>query len=360
MINIRKSLLHLQQKLQRLPRARRYLRPLVRHGTPEKVANILLIETEMRLRKTVLRGRPYYYNIDICNVCNLRCPLCPTGIKKLGRPQSAMNFDEYRRILNKVKRYALVISLYNNGEPFLNRDIFDIIEHTAGNNIATNISSNFLWPTSVDPKEIVRSGLEYITISLDGVSKETYEQYRVRGDFKEAVENLKSLLAARKALNSATPFVEWQFLVFKHNEHELARARELAVQWGVDLFRPASPIIVTPEMMHDKALREKWMPENPLYWERNPAVIEERGFLYDRTCYFLYRYMAISPGGGVSPCCFAFKKRDDFGNILDSSVDEIWNNKQYRSARMLFSKRPRLEKRVGVICNTCEIFKKEN
>ena len=42
----------------------------------------------------------------------------------------------------------------------------------------------------------------------------------MRGDCKEVIENGKAVLAPRKELNSKTPFVEWQFIVFKHNEHE--------------------------------------------------------------------------------------------------------------------------------------------
>ncbi len=349
--------LRLRQQLRlHLPRVRRYLAPVLRHGTPTKMSNILLAETELRLKRTVLRAYPYYYLIDICNVCNLRCPLCPTGNDTLGRLQGIMRFDEYRQILDKVKRYALVVSLYNHGEPFLNKDIFEIIEYTAHNNITTQVSSNFNWPIPVDPRAIVRSGLEYITVSLDGVTQESYRQYRVGGDITEVFENMRALLAARKELRSKTPFVEWQFVVFKHNEHEIDQARELAARWGVDLIRFVAPGI-QPESMGDRDLRDKWMPKDPLFLERDPAIAAERGYLYDRTCFYLYRCMAIYHGGGVTPCCFTHERRHDFGNILDHSVAEIWNNHRYRSARMLFNNRRAQEERVSVVCDLCPIFR---
>ncbi len=340
-------------------RAGRYVRPVLRHGTLRKLSNIFLIETELRLRKTILRGYPYYYLIDICNVCNLRCPLCPTGLESLGRYQGMMSFAEYRQILDKVEPYALVSSLYNHGEPFLNKDIFDIIEYTAHHNIATNVSSNFNWPTRFDPQDIIRSGLEYLTISLDGASQDTYGQYRVRGDFNEVVENVRAVLAARRELKSKTPFIEWQFIVFKHNEHEIQKARELAAEWGVDLLRFTSPG-VPPELMHDRQISQKWMPENRDFWELNPAIVDDKGFLFDQPCFYLYRSMAFYPGGGVSPCCFVHDRQHDFGNILESNLEEIWNNERYRSARMLFSKRPVYEERVEIICEVCPIFKQEN
>lgn len=359
MASVMDRLTDLRRYIRHLPRAGRYVRPVLRHGTLRKLSNILRVESELRQRKPILRGYPYYYLIDVCNVCNLRCPLCPTGFESLGRYQGMMGFIEYRKILDKVVPYALVASLYNHGEPFLNKEIFDIIDYTARQNIATNVSSNFNWPIRFDPKDIIRSGLEYLTISLDGASPETYSQYRVRGDFNEVVDNVKAVLAARKELKSKTPFMEWQFIVFKHNEHEVLKARTLAAQWGVDLLRFTSPG-VPPELMHDRAISQKWMPANRDFWELNPVIVDEKGFLFDQPCFYLYRSMAFYPGGGVSPCCFVHDKQHDFGNILERSLEEIWNNARYRSARMLFNKKPVQDERVEVICDVCPIFKQEN
>jgi hypothetical protein len=60
-----------------------------------------------------------------------------------------------------------------------------------------------------------------------------------------------------------------------------------------DLGRPLRFISpgVPPEDMHNLELQEKWMPNNPLYWERNPKLVEERGYVFDQACFYLYRSM---------------------------------------------------------------------
>ena len=284
------------------------------------MANILLAETELRLKRTVLRAHPYYYLIDICNVCNLRCPLCPTGNDTLGACRGSCAFDEYRQILDRVKRYALVVSLYNHGEPFLNKDIFEIIEYTAHNNITTQVSSNFNWP---DPRR--SRGPSCARDWSTSRSPSTASPRRATASIASAATSPRSSRTCRpcsprgRTLRSKTPFVEWQFVVFKHNEHEIEQARELAARWGVDLIRFVAPGI-QPESMGDRDLRDKWMPKDPLFLERDPAIAAERGYLYDRTCFYLYRSMAIYHGGGVTPCCFTHERRHDFGNILEHSV----------------------------------------
>ncbi len=348
----------LQQYFRKLERHSRHVPKIINYGTPRKFANILLAEWELRRQKTTLLCRPYYYIIDACNVCNLRCPLCPTGNTTIARKQAMLSLEQYKELFDKIKEYALVVSLYNHGEPLLNPDVFSIIEHTHRNRVGTNISSNFNWPQPVEINDFIRSGLDYVTVSLDGVTQDSYQQYRVRGDVREVFDNLKRLLSAKKTLRSKTPFVEWQFIVFKHNEHEVEEARKLASELGVDLLRLISPG-VPPEDMHNLELQEKWMPRNPLYWERNPKLVEDRGYVFDQPCFYLYRSMFIYPGGGVTPCCFAHDERQDFGNLYNNSVMEIWNNNAYRSARMLFSRSLPTEERIETICDKCTVFRQD-
>jgi MoaA/NifB/PqqE/SkfB family radical SAM enzyme len=348
----------LQQYFRKLERHSRHVPKIINYGTPRKCANILLAEWELRRQKTTLLCRPYYYIIDACNVCNLRCPLCPTGNTTIARKQAMLSLGQYKELFDKIKEYALVVSLYNHGEPLLNPDVFSIIEHTHRNRVGTNISSNFNWPQPVEINDFIRSGLDYVTVSLDGVTQDSYQQYRVRGDVREVFDNLKRLLSAKKTLRSKTPFVEWQFIVFKHNEHEVEEARKLASELGVDLLRFISPG-VPPEDMHNLELQEKWMPRNPLYWERNPKLVEDRGYVFDQPCFYLYRSMFIYPGGGVTPCCFAHDERQDFGNLYNNSVMEIWNNNAYRSARMLFSRSLPTEERIETICDKCTVFRQD-
>ncbi len=352
------SLIKLRQRLRGVRRHGRHIPKIVRYGTPKKLANIVLAEFEFRHQHTTLRCMPYYYIVDICNVCNLRCPLCPTGNTTIARKQAMLSHGQYEAIFEKIREYALVVSFYNHGEPMLNPDVFSIIEYTHRNRVGTNISSNFNWPQPVDINDFIRSGLDYVTVSLDGVTQETYQQYRVRGDVREVFDNMKRLVSAKRALRSRTPFVEWQFIVFKHNEHEMDEARKLAAEIGVDLLRFVSPG-VPPEDMHDACLEDKWMPTNPLYWERHPKLVEDRGYVFDRACFYLYRSMFVYPGGGVTPCCFAHDDRQDFGNLYNNSVSEIWNNETYRSARLLFSKGTRASDRVETICDKCTVFRQD-
>ena len=65
------------------------------------------------------------------------------------------------------------------------------------------------------------SGLRHLIISLDGVTQGTYRKYRQGGDVELVFENMNKIISAKKSSGLETPVIEWQFLVFKHNEHEI-------------------------------------------------------------------------------------------------------------------------------------------
>src|SRR4029077_12916314 len=91
----------IKQFLRKMERHGRYVPKILNYGTPKKLANIVLAEWELRQQKTTLRCHPYYYIIDICNVCNLRCPLCPTGNLSIARRQSMLSLDQYQDVFDR-------------------------------------------------------------------------------------------------------------------------------------------------------------------------------------------------------------------------------------------------------------------
>jgi MoaA/NifB/PqqE/SkfB family radical SAM enzyme len=215
----------------------RHLRAVLRHSTPRRLGNLLLAESERLLGVTKVHSKPYVIFVDPINLCNLRCPLCATGAGQIARVRKRMDYEHFVRVIDEVAPHAYEVSLYNWGEPLLHTDIFSMIEYGRSKNLATVMSSHLSIPKPQLMDRIVESGLEELTVSIDGTSQEVYERYRVRGDLGLALSNLRRLVARRRELGSKTPYIEWQFIVFKHNEHQVPEARRLADEIGVDLIR---------------------------------------------------------------------------------------------------------------------------
>lgn len=348
------------KKIPQYSRMERHARSVLGHGTMRKWFNLVQTEIERKLRLTEVRGRPYLMFLDPCNYCNLRCPLCPTGMGELGREQSMMSFDQFKRYLDPHTPYLFEVIMHNWGESMINKDIFRMIKYAQAQNIGTNLSSNLVTTTSEDIDNLLDSGLEYLVISLDGVDQESYVKYRVRGDFDRVVANLREIIRRKKERGLKYPIIEWQYIVMKHNEGRVEEAERLSQEIGVDVMR-FIPVGLPFETEDRKQLANEWFPVKASGRSESDHLEQTYGQADKPSpCYYLYRSMTVNADGGVSPCCIVYKQKRDFGDLklLKGNIDigKVWNNDLFRSARSLYSKKS-IPNRQRTVCDGCDIFK---
>ena len=350
-----------QRFLRRIPqytRQQRHLWSVLRHGTPRKWANLARVELERKARRVELRGHPYLLIIDPCNYCNLRCPLCPTGMGNPGRPQGMLSFAQFREYFDRLAPYLFEVSLHNWGESLLNREVYSMIAYAQARNVGTNLSSNFSDATQSDLVSILDSGLEYLVVSLDGTTHDSYRQYRIRGKFENVVANIAELIRIRDKRRVSTPFVEWQYIVMKHNEHEIESAEEMSRRLGVNLLRfiPVGlPYNSTPEERMIYAAR--WFPTTVVGRKQKvtDSIVQQFGYATKPSpCFYLYRSLTINPDGGISPCCMVNHQEEDFGHF-PADLRMLWNNDKYQTARSLFSAL-NAPHPVPTVCHSCDVF----
>ena len=155
---------------------------VLRYWGWRKVFNFIRIELQLRFGRKKVWGYPYEWEIDTTNICQLKCPLCHTGLGTIGRQKGVMHFETYSKIVYEVKNYCIWLSLYSWGEPFLNKEIGKFVEYAHKARIATIISSNLNKPLTAQMAEsLIKSGLDVLIVSLDGITQEVYEIYRVGG-----------------------------------------------------------------------------------------------------------------------------------------------------------------------------------
>ena len=306
----------------------------------KKFFNLLHVHWDIRRGKTITNSKPYIFILETTNICNLKCPFCLTG-KGIsgGRAVRHMNFDEAKKLIDAVGDYVYLLQLYTWGEPLLNKDNIRIIEYAKKKNIYVMLSTNATAMTRANNERLINSGIDYIMVAIDGGSDETYKQYRVGGNYTKVLANVKDMLAQKKDKGSEHPFVEWQFIVFRHNEHEVRSTEKLAYEIGLNKFTPL------PAYVED----ESWMPVGDEYKTKllNPERLEN--------CERPWSHLNVRADGGIASCCYEFFKEDDFGDSSKSTFQEIWNNSFFQESRKLihqFAKGQELDD-SELICHGC-------
>lgn len=318
----------------------KYAHYLRNYSSSGKIGNILMNAYEARSGKIYLKSRPYKVTIDPGNFCNLRCPGCHTGIKHPEMIQPGfMKYDDFKMVFGQVQPYAISVALYNWGEPFLNKSIFDMIEHCTSKGVGTTLHSNFNVFSEEMARKAVESGLTHIYMSIDGASQEAYAKYRVRGNLDQVMENLRVLLETRKKYKSKFPIVTWKFLEFTHNAHEKEEARRRARELGVDAFEA---FVGRPKLtdIYDEA-----------------EMYRASGFKNPKKekCPSLWSSIYINSDGSVLPCSLAYRESEVYGNLLREELRDVWNNEKYVESRKIFAGLADEEK-VPLPCRACKYY----
>jgi len=294
------------------------------------------------LRRPIVWGFPPILMIEPTNYCNLQCPMCPSGSGQLTRPKGYLTFEDFKKIIDQVHRYTFMLLLWNQGEPFLHKDLCLMINYAHQKKMFVIVSTNANYLPC--PQQIIHSQLDRLIISLDGITQETYNKYRVNGSLEKVLQNVKLLVQAKKEFLTSQPFLVWQFIVMKHNEHEIPQLQKLVDQYEIDELSLKTVQIYTPDDL------ENFLPLNPKY-QRYKVKNEQFELKYTlrNKCFRAWHQPVINWDGEMCICCFDKDNQYKIGNCREKPIIELWKSKEYMCFRnMILHHRQKFN-----ICKNC-------
>jgi radical SAM protein with 4Fe4S-binding SPASM domain len=296
---------------------------------------------------------PFILGIETGNICNLQCPLCPTGLDDPAMKKGFMNIGLFKVIFDQLKNSLISINLYSWGEPLLNPDLIAMIEYAKKVNEKIHIitSTNLNIKNNQLLSDLVKSGIDEIIVSCDGACQDTYSKYRVGGDFNLVINNMKYLVLEAKKYNSRASVI-WNFLVFKHNEHEIGEAKKIADSLGVKLRIGKMRTSMKNEILkpHSESIKKdkEWIPDNPEF-----SVYDKDGLstkIIIKSCRKPWQEISINWDGKIFPCCAVYGDAYNFGNIEGNAIKHSWNNNMYIQARSEILDKKKVAKTICGIC----------
>ena len=183
-------------------------------------------------------SRMYIECTAACNIsCTQACCAPETGITRT-RQAGMLDVDLFRRVIDEVGASLVRVDFFNYGEAYLHKRAVEMCEYikTAFPHIYLYTSTNGLALTDAQARRLVHSGIDEVTFSVDGATADSYVKYRQRGRFDVAIATLRAMADEKRSAGRDLPFLNWRYILFNWNdsEAEMARARELAADIGVD------------------------------------------------------------------------------------------------------------------------------
>ena len=284
--------------------------------------------------------------LEASSVCQLKCPACPTGLGKNKEGVVSSGFlklSRFKEFVDKHHEHISEIELSNWGEILLNPDLGKIVQHAYESKIKVTISNgvnmNFVRDDILE--SLVKYKVEQILVSIDGATNETYQKYRIGGSLDNVLKNVEMLNQLKEKYQSSVPRLTWQFVIFKHNVHEIPQAREMAQKLNMR-FQP----------------KPQWgSGTEALTKEEQQYAKEETGLDIQKNqrpwCFQLWTQPQINWDGKLLGCCV--NHWSDFGNVFESGLEKTTTSEKYEYMKdMLLGLKP---PRDDISCLKCPIYK---
>ena len=299
------------------------------------------------IREPVVWGMPVSYSIEPTNHCNLKCPECPSGLGALTRPLGLLKLESFKKIIDQIKETGFYIQLFFQGEPYINKQLPSMIKYARENNIYVSISTNGHFINKKNVDYILENAPDKLIFSIDGLDEETYQVYRVGGTFKQADEGLRLFARRKKELGKKVPFIEFQFIVMKQNEHQLDDVLKYGKEVGVDKV-----VFKTMQVSsYDNALHFLPSKDKHSRYNIDNSNYKIKSELKNH-CFALWRTSVITWDGKIVPCCF--DKDADFelgklNGLPENGIKVIWKSSAYQN----FRKSILTDRKGNSMCNNC-------
>lgn len=305
---------------------------LLRYFTIRRAVNALKIVSSFHLskllKKPVVWGMPISYSIEPTNHCNLQCPECPSGLGTLTRPLGLLKTDDFKKLIDEISDTGFYIQLFFQGEPYINKNLPEMISYAQSKKVYISISTNGHFINEKNIHLVLDNAPDKLIFSVDGLDEESYQKYRVGGTFEQADKGLRLLIDRKKEKGLKKPFVEFQFIVMKQNEHQMDDVKKYCSEVGVDKL-----VFKTMQISsYENAI--KFLPSNKKF---RRYVLDDTSFRIKNKiknhCFALWRTSVITWDGRVVPCCFDKDAQHEIGVTNGRAFGDVWKSEKYYDFR---------------------------
>ncbi len=260
--------------------------------------------------------------LEITNRCNLNCDFCIKNQRKI----KDISFDEFKRIVAKIKDYTDELYLHVLGEPLLHKDINKFIDYASDNGILVNITTNgYLIDKIKDNKNIHR--LNVSIHSYNSKYKITLEDY------------LNNIFTVIDKLRSKT-FVSLRIWFEGKNNQEMLKYINERYKSKIDKFTHDTVYIIAKNLVINSFHKFIWPDLNNNYYS-------EKG-----TCYGLINHIGILSDGTIIPCCLDSQGIINLGNIYKDDLADIFNSQRVKDMISGFKHNQKCEE----LCRHCKFL----
>jgi MoaA/NifB/PqqE/SkfB family radical SAM enzyme len=346
--------------------------------------------------------RPLFVTLELTYICNLKCQMCslvsgemvtkagqkknPELLEPDGSLRREVSTEEYLDLIGQMSKAGVKAVKFTGGEPALRKDILTLAEAVKKGGMHFSMISNGSAKPEIY-KELVRLGLDSITISVDG-TEHVHDHVRgMIGSFAKTQVAIATLIGERKAKGQTKPRITVSCAISALNQRDINNLVDLLkdseiddLNFGYLHFSTEQRDMLTAQEVQQVSssaahLKKAELPDPVLNVDtadlaRRVAEIKaqrnghkphvqfspdlsaeeiklqytDEMFAFANKCFYAWYATRIDPWGQMYPCWIDLR----LGDVRKTSFEELWNGEAYRGFRRMIRSKKLVPK-----CTTC-------
>jgi radical SAM protein with 4Fe4S-binding SPASM domain len=326
---------------------------------------------------------PHFVAIGDRYQCNYGCIFCEwfSPLVKNKRPQvtspDCLSLDVYRKLVTELSAMGTQVILIGNiEEPFLDADLLKKIRYTKQQKLKCFVITNGSCLNKENAQEIVDLGLDYLNVSLNAGTAQTYPKIHTtetEKTFDRIVAMVYLIEKLKEAIGTIYPHIRLSMVVCNRNYKDIPQFVKVAKESGVKSVLIKRFVSVTKEIIDELELTPKqeeetkeYLAQAQEYAQLNRIHLDMEWSEWtgaqithaedDMPCYFGWLFSVIDADGNVYPCCFQNRTlTSSIGNIKKDNFGTLWGSERYQYFRKQ-SKHIDARRQMGYLCNQPSCF----
>ena len=273
--------------------------------------------------------QPRYIQLETVTKCNARCEFCPQN--EIMRDPARMPEATWKKIVDDTRGLGITYRPFLTNEPFVDNRMPEMVRYIKENDPTATVefNTNGELVTEKLSIDLLEAGVDIMRFSIDGLSRETYEPSRLGINYDKVMERTQRFLELwDEGGYRDKVFTELRMIEVPENTHEIEAYRDF---WG-----PRCSEVLITQMY-------QW-----------PWTGQLRDDVVMKPCLKVLDEMFFYSNGNATICCWDVHERAVIGNVLEQSVQEIWESYAARCMRATLNdgRRDLLH-----LCSRCNAYK---
>jgi radical SAM protein with 4Fe4S-binding SPASM domain len=273
---------------------------------------------------------PRYLDIELTNLCNFQCLMCPVGTGSMHRPAGMMDEYIFNKIIDEIKHFKTPIRFTCWGEPTLHPKFLVFLKTAKTNNIMCHLNTNGSKFSEEMIEEFINIPLDSIKISFQGIDSKSYNEMRNICFFDKLVDNIKLLYQKRG--DKPLPFIHVTTTTTYETPEQIDQFYQMMKKITdlVTVGKTQMDLIDPSEVSLSNENRER------LKFLKTQESLNKKHL---DICSEVFDKLSINWDGIVSACCADYDNKMIVGDLRKNSIQEIWSSEKMRTYRKILAEK---------------------